>query len=132
MTASLRTSFFRFLASGAFNTLASYGVYLVLLQIWPYWISYTIAFASGIVLAYLLNRYFVFRASGGRYGPVLVLLIYIGQFVLGLVLVSAWVQWIGGPVALAPLFSVALSLPLTFILNRKVFRQGPLSNANPD
>jgi putative flippase GtrA len=104
-------------------------VYLLLLQVWPYWISYTIAFASGIVLAYMLNRYFVFRTSGGRYGPVLVLLIYLGQFVLGLGLVSAWVQWLGGPAALAPLFSVALSLPLTFVLNRRVFRHLPSTSA---
>lgn len=126
MTASLRTSFVRFLASGAFNTLASYLVYLALLQALPYRLSYTIAYASGILLAYVLNRYFVFRTTGGRYGPILVLLIYLGQFVLGLGLVSAWVQWLNGPAALAPLFSIALSLPLTFILNRKVFRhRGP-------
>jgi putative flippase GtrA len=118
----LQTSFLRFLASGAFNTLITYGVYLALLQVWPYWLSYTFAFASGIALAYVLNRYFVFRASGGRYGPVLVLVIYIGQFLMGLGLVAVWVHWLNGPVALAPIFSIALSLPLTFILNRKVFR----------
>ncbi|MEO8117745.1 MAG: GtrA family protein [Rhodoferax sp.] len=114
----------RFLASGAFNTAVTYGVYLVLLQVLSYLVSYSIAFALGIGLAYVLNRYVVFGASGGRYGPLLVLLIYLGQFVLGLGLVSVWVQWLTGPEALAPLFSIAISLPLTFLLNRMVFRQG--------
>lgn len=121
LTGSLRSSFIRFLASGAFNTGASYALYLGLLQALPYRLSYTLAFASGIVLAYVLNRYFVFRTSGGKYGPILVLLIYLGQFILGLGLVSIWVQLINGPATMAPLFSIALSLPITFLLNRKVF-----------
>lgn len=132
LTASLRKSFFRFLASGAFNTLASYGLYLALLQTLPYTLSYMIAFATGIILAYLLNRYFVFRVAGGRYGLILVLLIYLGQFVLGLGLVSAWVQWLNGPAAVAPLFSIALSLPVTFLLNHRVFHHGPPSTTNTD
>jgi putative flippase GtrA len=122
LRASLGISFFRFLTSGALNTLVTYGVYLVLLQELSYRLSYAIAFVSGIVLAYIFNRYFVFRTTGGRFGLILVFFIYLGQFILGLGLVSAWVQWLNGPVALAPLFSVTLSLPVTFFLNRSVFR----------
>lgn len=126
LTKGLRSSFFRFLASGAFNTAVTYGVYLMLLQILPYFASYSIAFALGVALAYALNRYVVFKASGGRYGPLLVLLIYLGQFVLGLGLVVIWVQWLAGAAALAPLFSIAISLPLTFSLNRMVFQRGKI------
>ena len=38
----------RFLASGAFNTVATYLLYLALLRRLPYQVSYTVAFASGI------------------------------------------------------------------------------------
>ena len=54
---------------------------------------------SGIVLAYVLYRYFVFGHSGGRYGPVWVALIYLGQYLLGLALVSFWVEVLGGACA---------------------------------
>ena len=47
----------RFLASGGLNTLVTYIAYLVLLHWLPYQQSYSIAFASGIALAYVLNRY---------------------------------------------------------------------------
>lgn len=121
LVACNRSNFLRFLASGAVNTLASYAMYLVLLQVFTYRCSYAIAFSIGIVMAYLLNRYFVFRSPSGRLGPIFVTLIYLGQFAIGMGLVSAWVQWLNGPVALAPFFSVVLTLPVTFFLNRKVF-----------
>jgi putative flippase GtrA len=117
-----RVPFVRFLASGGVNTLASYLVYLALLQAFSYHVSYTIAYASGIALAYVMYRYFVFQNGGGRLGPVFVVLIYAGQYLLGLALTSAWVAWWHLPAEFAPLFAVVASLPLTFVLNRWVFR----------
>lgn len=111
----------RFLASGGFNTLVTYLAYLALLHWLPYRQSYSIAFASGIALAYVLNRYYVFRRPGGTLGPAYVAIIYIGQYLLGLAIVSAWVGWLGGPAKVAPLVAVAISLPLTYLFNASVF-----------
>jgi len=122
-------SVLRFLASGAVNTLLTWAVYAALLQVLPYRWSYTVAYALGIVLAYLLYRYYVFGRSGGRTGPVWVALIYLLQYLLGLGLVSFWVQVLAAPVVLAPLFAVAVSLPLTYLLNRWVFRRRPDAEA---
>lgn len=116
--------FLRFLASGAFNTGATYLLYLALLPFLHYGVSYSLAYFFGIVLAYMLNRHFVFRHSGGRLGLFWVACIYLLQYALGLVLVSIWVQWLQAPRYLAPLFAVLLTLPVTFLLNRRVF-QGP-------
>jgi putative flippase GtrA len=117
----LTGSFGRFLASGGFNTLATWLLYVALLPWLKYRVSYTLAYASGIALAYVMNRYLVFRRPGGRAGPLLVTFIYAGQYLLGLALVVVWVRWLRGPVALAPLFAVALTLPVTYVLNRRVF-----------
>lgn len=117
-----RSGFLKFMASGAFNTLATYALYVVLLSFLPYRWSYTIAYASGIGLAYVLYRYYVFGRSGGRYGPLWVALIYLLQYLVGLALVSLWVQVFGAPELWAPIFAVAVSMPLTFVLNRWVFR----------
>jgi putative flippase GtrA len=115
-------NFGRFLTSGAFNTLATYVLYLALLPVLPYRWSYTIAYATGIVLAYLLYRYLVFGSSGGRYGPLWVALIYFFQYLLGLALVSFWVQVLGAPALWAPAFAIAIATPLSYLLNRWVFR----------
>ena len=114
----------RFLASGGFNTLVTYIAYLVLLRWLPYQQSYSIAFASGIGLAYVLNRYYVFRRPAGTLGPAYVAAIYIGQYLLGLLVVSAWVDWLGGPAQWAPLVAIAISLPLTYLFNASVFAEG--------
>lgn len=114
----------RFLASGAFNTLLTWGVYLALLQWLPYWASYSGAYALGIALNYVMNRYLVFRRPGGLFGPLLVAGIYLAQYLAGLLLVALWIRLLGGPPAVAPLFAVALTLPATYLLNRWVFHRG--------
>ena len=116
-----RTPFLKFIASGAFNTLVSYSAYLALLQLLSYRWSYTVSYVLGIVLAYVLYRYFVFGHSGGRYGPVWVALIYLGQYLLGLALVSLWVEVLGGAALWAPAFSIAILVPVSYVLNRWVF-----------
>lgn len=61
----LQVDFARFLVSGGFNTVVTYGIYLLLLNVLSYKTSYTIAYVAGIVLAYSLNRYFVFKSHQG-------------------------------------------------------------------
>lgn len=58
-------TFLRFLISGGFNTAITYAIYLMLLMFFPYKTSYTVSFASGIVIAYSLSRYFVFKKRRG-------------------------------------------------------------------
>lgn len=108
--------------SGGLNTLVTYLLYLLLLQDLGARQSYSLAFASGIALAYVLGRVFVFRqparAGRSRYFP----LIYLLQYLLGLLVVHAWVEWLGWPPALAALASICLTVPLTFVLSRWVFQ----------
>lgn len=112
----------KFLLSGGANTLATYILYLWLLNWLPYQLSFSIAFACGIVLAYLLARYVVFQRPAGLMGPVWVLLIYLIQYVLGLGLVTLWVRGLSAPTFLAPVFSTICCLPLTYYFSRRVFR----------
>lgn len=127
----LRHSGFRFLVAGAVNTALTWGVYALLLNLLPYGWSYTVAYALGIVLAYLLYRFYVFESRGRAYGPVWVTLIYLFQYLAGLGLVHLWIQLLGQPAIWAPLFSVLLVLPLTYALNRWVFRSATRKPAMP-
>lgn len=124
-------SFVKFLASGAVNTLVTYLVYLALLQVLSYRWSYTVSYVAGIGLAYLLYRYFVFKKSAGKLGPVWVTLVYLLQYVIGLALVTLWVQVLEFPALWAPVFAVVVSVPMSYGLNRLVFR-GDARHARPD
>lgn len=121
---SWRSLFVRFLLSGAFNTVATWLLYLLLIQFVSYRVGYSIAFLSGIGLAYVLSRYFVFRRDGGAAAVAVFPLIYLLQYLLGLGIVSLWVDVLGWQEALAPLAAVALTVPITFLLTRRVFSGG--------
>lgn len=117
----LAGQFARFVGSGGFNTALTYGAYLLLLQVLPYGVAYTVSYASGIALAFVLNRFWVFRAPQRRHGMVWHTALYLAQYLAGLGIVLLWVDVLGGPALLAPAVSIVLLLPLTFWLSRKVF-----------
>lgn len=117
----LRGAFVRFLLSGAVNTAATYVLYLLLIRLLPYRTSYTIAFIAGIALAYGLNRFFVFRSKGGLSTVTLFPAVYLLQYLLGLGIVSFWIETLGWYVELAPLAAITLTIPLTFLLSRRLF-----------
>lgn len=111
----------RFLVSGAFNTLLTYALYLLLLAPLGHRWAYTAVFAAGIALAYGLNRVFVFRAHAGWRSALAMPLIYGLQYALGLAVVALWVEWLGWPAVVAPLAAIALTLPVTYGLSRLAF-----------
>lgn len=113
--------FVRFLISGGLNTAITYGIYLILLQFIPYAISYSLSFASGIGLAYMLNRYFIFGAPRAGARILLFPMIYIIQYFTGLVAVFVWVDQLNWHSALAPLASVAVTVPITYLLTKWLF-----------
>ena len=117
-----RLDFFgRFLLSGAFNTLLTYVLYLSILRTLGHRWSYAVAFATGILLAYVLNRTFVFKTHAGRRTLLAMPLIYTVQFGLGLTAVEVWTAWLHWPATLAPLGAIAVTLPCTYLLSRYFF-----------
>ena len=114
----------RYLLAGGVNTAFSYAVYLALLTVMAYQLAYLLAFLSGIAVSYLLMRYTVFRQAGRRFSMGWVALSHLGQLGLGLLLVEAWVRGVGGPAAWAPLFAVAVCVPLMFLVQRWIFARG--------
>lgn len=110
----------RFLASGAFNTVLTYTLYLLALRFWSPQVAYTLVYLIGIGLAYVLNRRFVFRSHAGWRSALAMPLIYLVQYAMSLAVVSLWV-WAGLPAFLAPLPAIVLCLPLVYMLSRASF-----------
>lgn len=111
----------RFLISGAFNTLVTYLLYLLLLDLLGHRIAYAAAFAAGVALAYFLGRGFVFRTHAGWRTALLTPLIYLLQFGLGLAIVESWVTLLHLPAGLAPLAAVAVTIPAVYLLSAWAF-----------
>jgi putative flippase GtrA len=118
----ISSPFARFLISGGVNTLGTYLLYLALLQLLPYWLSYAIAFVAGIALAYVLNRLFVFGAPRSEKKAALLPLVYLVQYLVGALIVYVWVDLLDLHAALAPAASIAITIPLTFAASRWLFR----------
>jgi putative flippase GtrA len=113
--------FVRFLLTGGLNTGITYGLYLILLNFYAYTLSYSISYVCGILLAFILSRYFVFKEHQGLKSIIFFPLVYIAQYFFGLLVVWIWVRFLLLPASLAPLAAVILSLPLTYTLSKFVF-----------
>lgn len=110
----------RFLVAGAVTTLGSYAVYLGLLAVLAPLPAYVLAYLSGIVSAYALQSRWVF---GGRWtwsGLALYPLVYAVQALLSFGLFALLVHRLQLPAALAPLVVVAIALPVTYVLGKRI------------
>jgi putative flippase GtrA len=113
---------FRFLLVGALNTLVGYGTYLALLRWMHYELAYAIAYVVGIVVSYVCNALFVFREPMRARSAIYFPLVYLVQFVCGLIFLKALIGLLHVPVWLAPALVILLTLPITYLLSRFIVR----------
>ena len=101
----------------------TYGVYILLLAWTGYLTAYVIAYAIGIVLAYVSNALLVFKQPINRRSALSFPLVYVVQFLLGLLILQALVEWLHVPEWLGLGLSVLISLPITYIMSRWAIRK---------
>ena len=111
----------RFLLAGGVNTAVTYLLYLGLLRMTNYQISYAIAFVSGIAISYVLGRVFVFKVHQGYRSALMLPLVYLIQYLAGAAVVWAWVDVLHQHPILAPAISIGVTLPLTYFLSKFAF-----------
>jgi putative flippase GtrA len=110
--------FGRFLIAGAVNTFATYVLYLLLLGSIGYLFAYSVAYVVGIVLSYWLNALFVFRAGAAVSTFVRYPLVYVVQYLLGAAVLWICVEWLGVPREIGLAFSIALTVPVTYLASK--------------
>jgi putative flippase GtrA len=108
----------RFLVAGAINTACTFALYWLLLPTLGYGPAYTISFVAGIILSYVLNSVFVFRTRVSLKTAAIFPSVYLVQYLLGLLVLWAWVDVFGLPAAWGVFATVAISLPVTFVMSR--------------
>lgn len=110
----------RFLLAGAINTAIGYGVYLLATPAMGMHPAYALAYAVGIVSAYLLNSRFVFRRPLSKVTAARYPLVYLAQYLAGAVVLQILTQRVSMDSRWAGLLAIAASVPVSFFANRMV------------
>jgi putative flippase GtrA len=117
--------FARFLVVGAANTAASYAVYLVLLLVADYRVAYTIAFAAGLGGGYAAHARFVFGARPGARSAATYVATYGAMYLVSLLVLHVVVDRLSVPKAVGMLAALVVTVPASFVLLRRGFREQP-------
>lgn len=111
-----------FLIGGGLNTGLTYCLYLLLSYLMNYQVAYAIAYAAGIVFAYFFNSKVVFRVKQSWLGMAIYPSIYIGQYVIGALLLKLLVEQFLLDKTIAPIIVILLLLPCSYLLNKFVLK----------
>lgn len=115
-------TFLRFLVAGGANTAASLAVYWLLLPWLRPQAAYAASFVFGVCLGYLLHSRYAFRARRSWRSFAAWPLVCLGGWAAGASMLALAIGPLGLDPRLAPLLSVAASVPVTFLLGRRVLR----------
>lgn len=112
----------RFLVAGAVNTAATMALFWAVLPHTEYALAYTIAYVVGIALSYALNTLLVFKVKPSARTAAMYPLVYAFQYLFGLLVLWIWADVLMLPVQYGIVAVVILSIPLTFLLSRRILR----------
>jgi putative flippase GtrA len=115
-------AFARFLVTGAINTVLGYVIYLGLLLILDYRMAYTATYVLGIVFSYIVTSKFVFKTPLSLFKALKFPIVYLLQYVVGIFAVEIYVEILGGSQYIAPLLTVAINVPITFLASRYILQ----------
>ena len=121
----------RFLLAGGSTTAFSYFLYALFLLGMGAKTAYALSYVMGIAWSYSVNTVWVFRRRWTWRGLLAFPLVYVVQaglsFVIFVLLIDRWSL----PELLAPLATIVLMLPLTYLLGRAVIhRTSPPSTSH--
>ncbi len=111
----------RYVVAGVVNTAVTYAIYLALLQAMPYAWAYTVAFAAGIAIAYVLQSRYVFAAAASWRTFLAFPLVYVVQYAVGVVALRMLVESGLASRELAAVAVLAVTVPIGFVLSRALF-----------
>lgn len=112
----------RFIVGGALNTFATLVLYWLLMRVMHYQWAYLISFCAGILLSYMLNTRFVFRARHSWLKFFLFPLVYLVTYAIGALVLRVAVEHFHVPASVAPLVPIAVTLPVSFLLTKLVLQ----------
>ena len=112
----------RFLIGGVLNVSVGYGGYLIFLHWFRYEVAYAFAYILGITVSYVFSALYVFRQPLRWRSALRYPLVYLLQFLLGLILLKILVDVLHMPQRFAPLAVAVLTIPATYLASRAIIR----------
>ncbi len=115
--------FFRYLVVGGLNTAFSYGIYVLLLTVFPDFFSYALAYAAGVGSQYFLLSRIAFRreVSTGHFLAYPILHLWIVAF--GSLVLALCTKFLGISAVSAGLVAIVCQVPVGFLMTRWWFRE---------
>ena len=124
----MNREFVRFVCVGLVNTAAGYLLYLLLLPFLSYTVSFALVYAAGIFISYALNSRFVYRQPLALRKALRFPAVYAVQYALSALALWAAVEFLAVDPRIAPLFAIALTVPVVYLLGRRIIRGGPVQD----
>ncbi len=112
----------RFLIGGILNVAVGYGSYLIFLLWCRYEVAYLASYVVGIGVSYVFSALYVFKQPLRWRSALRYPLVYLLQFLLGLVLLKILIEAAHISPRLAPLAVSILTIPATFFASRIIVR----------
>ena len=112
-----------FVIVGFTNTFLTWLVYLAFNVVMPYLAAYTLTYAVGIVLSYVLNTRFVFRVAMSWDSFLKFPAVYAVQWASRTLILYVLVRWLHVPESYAPFGVSAVTVPMTFVLSRFILKK---------
>ena len=113
----------RFLLGGGLNTAITYGLYLLLNVRMEYQAAYAIAYVGGILFSYVFNALVVFHVPLSLKGLLAFPVVYLAQYGISALTLNSLVEFDIASESVAPLIAVAFTIPITYILAKKVVQR---------
>ncbi len=114
----------RFLVGGGINAGATYLIYLALAPRLGDGFAFTVAYVAGIGLSYAINSLFVFRTRMEIGSALKFPVVYLVQYLSGLILVWLFVTVWELPRALSMIVIIGLNAVLAYLLIRAILTPG--------
>lgn len=119
----LSKEFIKFVVVGIVNTASTYLIYLMLLNVLSYTLSYTVSYICGIFISYVLNSYYVFKEEFNYKKMIQYPLVYVVQYVINAVMLYLLVDYLKLEKEYAPLVVILLTIPITYIFSRLIIKK---------
>jgi putative flippase GtrA len=107
-----------FVSGGILNTLGTYVIYVALLIIINYQISFFIAYCAGIIFSYYFNSRYVFKRNISWKGLFSYPAVYLVQYIISALCMDVFVEWLHLRKIYAPLLISFITIPVTYIFSK--------------
>lgn len=112
----------RFVLFGVLNTAVTYGIYCLLVFVLVPQLAYLIVYALGIVIAYIGNAKWVFKAKVSATSALAYPFMQLGQYLVTAGTLQVMLQVFALEKRIALAVAIIIIAPFAFLMNRYVFR----------